>query len=63
MNKLTVQDVLRLDPTLDPGAVQKALESVMRNRTTLVIAHRLATVRHVDRIAVLERGRVIATGS
>ena len=44
-------------------AVQLGLGRLMAGRTTLVIAHRLATVRHVDRIAVLERGRVIATGT
>jgi len=35
----------------------------MAGRTVLIIAHRLATVRHADRIAVMERGRIIATGS
>ena len=44
-------------------AVQLGLSRLMAGRTTLIIAHRLATVRHVDRIAVLERGRVIATGT
>jgi ATP-binding cassette subfamily B protein len=44
-------------------AVQQALQHLMAGRTTLIIAHRLATVRHVDRIAVLERGRVVATGT
>ena len=44
-------------------AVQQALEHLMAGRTTLIIAHRLATVRHVDRIAVLDRGRVVATGT
>jgi ATP-binding cassette subfamily B protein len=43
--------------------VQQALETLMRGRTTLVIAHRLATVRMVDRILVLERGRIVASGS
>ena len=43
--------------------VQAALERLMRNRTVLVIAHRLSTVQHADRIVVLERGRVVATGS
>ena len=43
--------------------VQAALESLMRNRTTLIIAHRLATVRRVDRIAVIESGRVVGMGS
>jgi ATP-binding cassette subfamily B protein len=43
--------------------VQLALERLMIGRTVLIIAHRLATIRHVDRIAVLEHGRIIATGS
>ena len=43
--------------------VQAALESLMRNRTTLIIAHRLATVRRVDRIAVIDDGRVVGMGS
>jgi ATP-binding cassette subfamily B protein len=43
--------------------VQMALERLMSGRTVLIIAHRLATVRHADRIAVMERGRIIATGS
>ncbi len=42
--------------------VQRALERLMRSRTTLVIAHRLATVKKVDRIVVLDAGRVVATG-
>ncbi len=44
-------------------AVQQALESVMKNRTTLVIAHRLATVQKADRILVMEEGRVIESGT
>jgi ATP-binding cassette, subfamily B, bacterial len=43
--------------------VAQALERLERGRTTLVIAHRLATVRNADRIIVLERGRVHATGT
>jgi ATP-binding cassette subfamily B protein len=43
--------------------VQLALERLMTGRTVLIIAHRLATVRHADRIAVMEHGRIIATGS
>jgi ATP-binding cassette subfamily B protein len=42
--------------------VQLALEKLMQGRTVLIIAHRLATVRHADRIAVIEHGRIIATG-
>ncbi len=45
------------------GAVQKALERVMENRTTLVIAHRLATVQKADRILVLDKGAIVEEGS
>jgi ABC-type multidrug transport system fused ATPase/permease subunit len=51
---------------LDPESerlVQEAIERLMRDRTVLVIAHRLATVREADRIVVMEDGRVIETGS
>ncbi len=44
-------------------AVQLALTALARNRTTLVVAHRLATVRRADRIVVLERGRIVAMGT
>ena len=43
--------------------VQAALERLMQNRTTLIIAHRLATVRRVDRIAVIDRGRLVGLGT
>jgi len=43
--------------------VQLALERLMTGRTVLIIAHRLATIRHADRIAVMEHGRIIATGT
>ena len=42
--------------------VQIALERLMRGRTTLIIAHRLATVRSVDRIAMIDRGRLVSVG-
>jgi ATP-binding cassette subfamily B protein len=44
-------------------AVQQALERLSRGRTTLVVAHRLATVRRADRIIVLDEGRIVAEGS
>ncbi|WP_434675081.1 ABC transporter transmembrane domain-containing protein [Pseudomonas sp. D3-10] len=43
--------------------IQQALPSLMKNRTTLVIAHRLATVKNADRIAVMDQGKVVAVGS
>lgn len=43
--------------------VQKALETIMTQRTTLVIAHRLATVQHADRIAVIDDGKLVAVGT
>jgi len=43
--------------------IQQALPSLMAGRTTLVIAHRLATVQHADRIAVIDKGRVVAVGT
>jgi ATP-binding cassette subfamily B protein len=44
-------------------AVQAALETLMRGRTTLVIAHRLATVRSADRIVVMDAGRIVEEGA
>ncbi len=43
--------------------VQAALERLMENRTTLIIAHRLSTVKKADRILVMDRGRIVAEGS
>jgi len=43
--------------------VQMALEGLMKDRTTLVIAHRLATVKKVDRIVVMDEGRIVAVGN
>lgn len=43
--------------------VQMALARLMQNRTTLIVAHRLATVQNADRIVVMDDGRIIATGT
>ncbi|UCD63940.1 MAG: ABC transporter ATP-binding protein [Candidatus Zixiibacteriota bacterium] len=43
--------------------VQEAIDRLMKNRTTLVIAHRLSTVKHADRILVIDRGRIVEAGS
>jgi subfamily B ATP-binding cassette protein MsbA len=44
-------------------AVQSALEVLMKNRTTIVIAHRLSTIERADRIAVLDGGRLVESGT
>jgi ATP-binding cassette, subfamily B, bacterial MsbA len=51
---------------LDTGAereVQKALDLLMKNRTTIAIAHRLSTIRHADKIVVIKDGKVIEQGA
>lgn len=44
-------------------AVQEAIKRLMQNRTSLIIAHRLSTVQHADRIIMMNAGRIIETGS
>jgi ATP-binding cassette subfamily B protein len=45
------------------GLIQEALERLMENRTSIIIAHRLFTIRHVDRILVLHKGRLVEEGN
>jgi ATP-binding cassette subfamily C protein CydCD len=49
--------------TISEAQVRAALDTLMRNRTTMVIAHRLSTIRNADMILVLDRGRVIEGGT
>jgi ATP-binding cassette subfamily B protein len=74
--RLAIARALLVDPTnvllddatsaVDPRTeheIQDALGELCRGRTTLVVAHRLATVRRADRIVVLDRGRVVGLGT
>jgi len=50
-----------LDPTTE-AAIMETIKDLMRGRTTLIATHRLATIHDVDRIVVLERGRIVEQG-
>ncbi len=49
--------------TKSEALVQKALDRLMANRTTIVIAHRLSTIMHADRIFVMDKGKIVETGT
>lgn len=51
-----------LDPTTE-AAIMETIKELMRGRTTLIVTHRLATIHAVDRIVVLEKGRVVEQGT
>ena len=56
-------DLRAVLPTRIEAAVQRALDAAMKDHTTLVIAHRLATVLKADRIVVMDGGRVVESGT
>ena len=62
-------DILILDEatsaldTESEKLVQEALENLMKNRTSIVVAHRLSTIQHADEILVLEKGEIIERGA
>ncbi len=51
-----------VDPFTE-AQIQEGLETIMRDRTAIVIAHRLSTVKHADRIIVMDHGRIIEEGT
>ena len=60
---LILDDALSSVDTLTEEQILRGLASVMRNRTTILISHRVSTVRHADCIYVLENGRVVEQGT
>ena len=47
---------------LSEALIQDAIEKLMKNRTTFIVAHRLSTIHKADQIIVLEKGRIVETG-
>lgn len=49
--------------SISEKAIQKALDEVMKGRTTIVIAHRLSTIIHADQVIVIDHGRIVDRGT
>jgi ATP-binding cassette subfamily B protein len=49
--------------TATENLIQKATEILTKNRTSIIVAHRLATIQHADKVIVLEKGNIIEQGS
>ena len=60
---LVLDDATASVDSTTEARIKLALREVMRGRTTLIIAHRLSTVRRADRVVVLDRGRVVEEGT
>jgi ATP-binding cassette subfamily B protein len=60
---LVLDDALSAVDTYTEEEILSRLKSVMRQRTSIIVSHRISTVRHADRIFVLERGRVVERGT
>ena len=60
---LILDDALSSVDTLTEEKILNGLADVMRNRTTILISHRVSTVQNADRIVVLSHGRVVETGT
>ena len=52
-----------LNPRLNQEMIQKATEKITQGRTSIVIAHRLATIKKADKILVMEAGKIVETGT
>ncbi len=60
---ILILDEATSSSTAKPRLIQEAMEHLMAGRTAIVIAHRLSTVRSVDRILVFDRGRIVEQGT
>ena len=58
-----LKDIDQAESLYGSDAVQEAIESASKNRTVIIIAHRFSTIRHADKIIVLDQGRVAEQGT